>query len=212
MTAKTKKKESVHPRHLTLDQRLDLLVERGEAAARQSEVDRDSMAQFKARVDKFAAAVEKDRDNHEGHRRNLSRALGNAFALSLPRAMREAHGIVIKAKDIRLRVKKRKGGVNMAVGFVAPNSKLVLAGEVKTHLTQRDVENFTGRLLGGFRWMFPEYAGLPVHGVVAGCEIDEDAARFAHYCGFVILQMTGAEVHPATPVGGDKKIREPKAY
>ena len=190
--------DPIHPRRLTLDERL----ERFEAGA----------ANLLEAVNKDREAATEERKKNEGNRRNLSRAQGNAFALSLPRAMREAHGIVIKPKDIRLRVKKRKGGVNMAVGFIAPNGKLVLAGDVKTHLTQRDVENFTGRLLGGFRRMFPEYDGRPVHGVVAGCEIDEDAARFAHYCGFVVLQMTGAEVHPATPVGKDKKIRAPKAY
>ena len=193
-------RDPVHPRHLTLDERLTLLAEQAEV--------------YRVGAAELLKAVTEDREKTEGNRRNLSRALENAFALSLPRAMKEAHGIVIKAKDIRVHVKRKKGGVEMEVDFIAPNGKLVLAGEAKTRLTKGDVLKFSGKLAGacGFREMFPEYAGRPVHGVVAGCVIDVDAARLAHKSGFVVLQMTGAEVHPATPVGKDKKIRAPKAY
>ena len=44
--------------------------------------------------------MNKDRRNNEGHRRNLSQALEDEFVASLPRVMKEAHGIVIKPEDI----------------------------------------------------------------------------------------------------------------
>ena len=205
--------DPAHPRRLSTDEGLST-DERLNLLATEVAEFKAGAAEFKAATAELLEAVNKDRENNEGHRRNLSRALENAFALSLPRAMKEAHGIVIKPKDIRLRVEKHKGGETLEVDFIAPNGKLVLAGEAKTRLTKDDVLKFSGKLAGacGFREMFPEYAGRPLHGVVAGCEIDDDAARLAYKRGFVVLQMTGAEVHPATPVGKDKKIRAPKAY
>ena len=238
MPLKPKKKAAVRPRKLSLDERLDRLVKQTEAAARRAESDRDRMARLEKTVDKEREAsvrkveadrdravemtkqVEADRDrlarleekvvvdhkNNQGHRGRLSRALEDAFAASLPRAMR-ARGIVIKPEDVRVRVRKRKDGMEQEYDFIAPNGELVLAGEVKTHLTLRDVENLTGRLVR-FRLMFPEYAGLPVHGVVAGGEIDENASRLACDSGFVILRLEGAEVHPVT-AGADYRL---KAY
>ena len=198
MTAKTKKKDPVHPRHLSLDQRLDRLVE-------QAEADRDSMAEFKVGAEALLKAVNEDRKENKGHRDNLARALEDEFAASLPRAMKAAHGIVIKPEDVRMRV--RKDNQSPEFDFIAPNGELVLAGEVKTHLTLKDVDAFFGRLDCDFREMFPEYAGLPVHGVVAGAVIDEPAALRARKRGFVILRLEGAEVHPAT-VGGKFQPRK----
>ena len=238
MPLKPKKKPAVRPRQLSLDERLDRLVKQTEAAARRAESDRDRMARLEKTVDKEREAsvrkveadrdravemtkqVEADRDrlarleekvvvdhkNNQGHRTRLSRALEDAFAASLPRAMR-ARGIVIKPEDVRVRVRKRKDGMEQEYDFIAPNGELVLAGEVKTHLTLGDVEKLTGRLVR-FRLMFPEYAGLPVHGVVAGGEIDENASRLACDSGFVILRLEGAEVHPVT-AGADYHL---KAY
>ena len=154
------------------------------------------------RMDAFVRQAEADRkrmgEDHkksEGHRRNLSRALEDTFAASLPRAMR-AHRIVIRPRDIRMRV--RKGRQSRELDFVAPNGKLVLIGEVKTRLTRSDVAEFSDMLQSEFRELFPEYAGLPVYGVVAGAGIDADAAALARKRGFYILRMEGAELHPDT--------------
>ena len=200
MPLKPKKKPAVRPRKLSLDERLDRLARQAEADRDRAEADRDRLARLEEKV-----VV--DHKNNEGHRSRLSRALEDAFAASLPRAMK-ARGIVIKPEDVRVRVRKRKDGMEQEYDFIAPNGELVLAGEVKTHLTLRDVENLTGRLLGGFRQMFPEYAGLSVHGVVAGGEIDGNASRLACKMGFVILRLEGAEVHPVT-AGADYRL---KAY
>ena len=195
--ASTKKKDPVHPRHLSLDERLNLLVE-------QAEADRFNVARLDARVDKFVEAVEKDREHNEGHRRNLSRALEDEFVASLPRVMEEAHDIVIKPKDIIPRKKLRagKGGdrVKGEIDFIAPNGKLVLVGEVKTHLLLKDVDALFG-VLDLVRGWFPKYKDLPFHGVVAGALIDKDAKDRALERGFVILRLDGAGAHPDTVRG-----------
>ena len=169
-----------------------LLLERDEMATRRVEADRDRLARLENTVDD-------DRKKNEGHRRNLSRAMEDAFAASLPRVMKKAHNIVVKPKDIRMRA--RKNNRSREFDFIAPNGKLVLAGEVKARLTCSDVVKFSEALALDFRKLFPEYEGAPVYGVVAGGVIDEDAAHHAHKRGFFILRLEGAEVHPATDKG-----------
>ena len=190
-----------------LDRRLAKLVKDSEKSALRAEADRDRQVEI-------TRAAEADRDRLErleneakeskGHRRNLSRALENSFANSLPRAMK-AHNISIQRRNIRMRA--RKNNHTREFDFIARNGKVALAGEVKTHLTSDDVKIFFDAINNDFRELFPDYAGLPVYGVVCGGVIDEDAARAAYKRGFIILQMEGAELHPAT----GKKF-SPKAY
>ena len=229
---------------LTTDERLKLLaaevaefragvaelLEAVNKDSRKSEADHDRLAgletwaaEFKAEVAEFRAgtaelleAVNKDRRNNEGHRRNLSQALEDEFVASLPRVMKEAHGIVIQPEDILTDEESHsgKGGVGTEgeVDFIAPNGELVLAGEVKNRLRKRDVEYLALKLRGGrdseFRRMFPQYAGLPVHGVVAGALIDPKAKARALMLGFIVMRLDGAGAHPATARG---KFR-PTAY
>ena len=219
-----KKKAAARPRELTLseqirqlakssaaaDRRMDEYVRKGDADRKAADlwmrehIRKTDAAREAAdrRMDEFVRQAEADRkrmgEDHkksEGHRRNLSRALEDTFAASLPRAMR-AHRIVIRPKDIRMRV--RKSRQSRELDFVAPNGKLVLIGEVKTRLTRSDVAEFSDLLQSEFRELFPEYARLPVYGVVAGAGIDADAAALARKRGFYILRMEGAELHPDT--------------
>ena len=110
--------------------------------------------------------------------------------------MEDAHRIIIRHDDIRMRV--RKSNHTREYDFIAPNGNLVLVGEVKTRLTRADVLDFLGSISCDFRTLFPEYKGMPVYGVVAGVGIDKDAANLACKQGFYILRMEGSELHPDT--------------
>ena len=194
--------DRVTPEELTrnidrLTRNIDRLTRRSEATTRNvDKLIRDNAASRRD-IDRLTRAS-------EGHRRNLSRALENAFAASLPRAM-QALGISIRHQDIRLRV--RKSNHSPEFDFIAPNGELVLAGEVKTRLTRDDVVKLYDAISVEFRGMFPEYAGLPVYGVVCGGLIDDDAVHAARKRGFIVLRMEGAAIHPAT---GEEHT--PKAY
>ena len=101
-----------------------------------------------------------------------------------------------------MRAPARKDDNSREYDFIAPNGELALAGALKARLTRDDVALFSDSLLSNdFREMFPEYAHLPVYGVVAGLVIDEDAAVLARKRGFIIMRMEGGEIHPTT--GGD---------
>ena len=131
--------------------------------------------------------------------------LENFFAAALPHVIEEAHGIEIKPESILMRA--QEGDHTQGFDFIAPNGELVLAGEVKTRLTGKDVKNFRRALESDFRALFPEYADLPVYGVVAGAGIDRDAAQLARRYGFYILRMEGSALHPDTG-----KTYRPKKY
>ena len=157
------------------------------------------------RVDKALAKMDDHYKNNEGYRTNAARALEDFFAASLPRVMKEARGIEIKPESILMRA--QKSNHTREFDFIAPNGELVLAGEVKTRLTGKDVKNFRRALESDFRALFPEYADLPVYGVVAGAGIDRDAAQLARKYGFYILRMEGSALHPDTG-----KTYRPKKY
>ena len=209
-----KGQEGAQSRALSLDERLERLAKSGEDTDRQiAEMRRKSEAADRRvdkeikemrrkseaadrRVDKILNRMSEDHKKNEGHRRNLSRVMEDSFAASLPRVMQDAHRIIIKHDDIRMRV--RKSNHTREYDFIAPNGNLVLVGEVKTRLTRADVLDFLGSISCDFRTLFPEYKGMPVYGVVAGVGIDKDAASLACKQGFYILRMEGSELHPDT--------------
>ena len=216
-----KEKEGTHRHKLSLDERLERLVQTSEANEREiQEIIRKSEVERKAHEREIQEIIRKsevERKAHEhemremqksmnesnkennGHRRNLSRALEDTFAAALPRVMKAAHQIVIQPEDIRMRV--RKSNHTCEFDFVAHNGKLVLVGEVKTRLTRVDVGYFCDLLSREFRKLFPEFKDLPVYGVVAGLGIDKDAADAAFERGFYILRMEGSDLHPNTKEG-----------
>ena len=188
--------DSVHPRRLSMDKRLDRLVAGAE--------------KFRVGAEKLLVAVETDRKENKGHRANLARALEDEFIASLPRVVKEAYDIVIEPEDIiprkKLSVGKAADRVKGEIDFIAPNGKLVLVGEVKNHLLLQDVSALYG-VLDLVREWFPEYADLRVHGVVAGALIDKAAEERALKRGFIIMRKDGAGIHPATG-----KNFQPTAY
>ena len=200
METPRKQKTPARPSGMTLDEQLRSLVR----AARD---DRARALRVEKKNDERLARLEadsvKDRLNNENHRRNSSRVLENSFAASLPRVMR-AHKIHIKAEDVKVRA--RKGRKKREYDFVAPNTRLVLVGEVKTRFTRKDVTQLVGAL-AQFRRDYPEYAKLKLYGVVAGGVVEEDALADALEEGFFVLQMNGAEVHPATGKDYSAKAR-----
>lgn len=184
------------------DRRIEAMDRKTSAADRRMEALERKAEQRSAAADRRVAGVLKrmseDHKKNEGHRRNSSRALEETFAASLPEAMR-THRIEVAPKDIRLR--QRKGRSSREFDFVAPNGKLVLTGEVKARLTESDVARFSDALQSDFRELFPEFAGVPVYGVVAGGAIDDAARELARRRGFYILRMEGAKLHPETRGG-----------
>ena len=169
---------------------------KAEEDARKAEADRDRLARLEE-------SLSKDRVNNENHRSNAARALEQEFAAALPRVMRREHNIRIHPRDVQLRVSR--GRQRVEYDIVAPNGEVVLVCEVKSRLTFGDVLKMAGALRA-FRRDYPEYAGLKLHGVVAGNIVEDDALALALEEGFFVLRMDGAEIHPAT--GKDYKPSE----
>ena len=184
------------PERLGADERLDLLEREVERLAFWSEAESKTRSEHYADDEYFAG-----RDEELDYGLSLTRAQECAFAAALPRAMKSAFNIALNPKDIRLQIRKTDSlKVRRKFDFAASNGKLALLGAAKAWLRDGGALILHSTLQDDFREMFPEYAHLPVYGVVAGVGIDEIAARYARRFGFYILHLNvrGDEIHPAT--------------
>ena len=131
------------------------------------------------------------------------RGLEETFAAALPGILKP-RGVTIAPRQVRTRVRNTNHSAEFDI--VAANGEVVYIGEVKLHLTFRDVLRFHDALLR-FRGEFPQHAKKRLHGMVAGMLVDDSAVLRARRFGFYILQMSGGQIYPDTP----KNFR-PRAY
>ena len=169
-----------------------------------------TLAESNARADERLAALEEqnktDRETFKDLRNTNAkrdRGLEETFAAALPGILKP-RGVTIAPRQVRTRVRNTNHSAEFDI--VAANGEVVYIGEVKLHLTFRDVLRFHDALLR-FRGEFPQHAKKRLHGMVAGMLVDDSAVLRARRFGFYILQMSGGQIYPDTP----KNFR-PRAY
>jgi len=122
----------------------------------------------------------------------LGRVAEGLAAPCVPIAFREL-GIEVSAVYQMVKALKNRQVVAEA-DLLCParrnGSSLILVGEVKAHLTSEFVKYFLEDL-PFFKENFPEYKEIELIGLVAGLNIDDDAARFAKRKGLYVLTATG---------------------
>ncbi|MGA1264264.1 MAG: DUF3782 domain-containing protein [Prochlorothrix sp.] len=84
----------------------------------------------------------------------------------------------------------RYGDFQMEVDVLVANDTEVVVIEVKSHLTQEEVEDFLTRL-PRFKAVLPFYKDHRVYGAVAGIDIDQGVDRYAYRQGLFVLQQAG---------------------
>ena len=168
------------------------------------------IAEGNARADKLRADFEARTEADRKIFKNLTetsakrdRAIEDTFGVGLPDVLKP-FGINLTHRQVSTRVRNANHSPEFDV--VAANGKAVVVGEIKLHLTWRDVRRFL-RSLKAFRDEFPKHRGKDLYGFVAGLIVDDEAADFALKSGFFILQMSGGQIYPDTP----KNFR-PRAY
>jgi hypothetical protein len=85
-----------------------------------------------------------------------------------------------------------KNGVALQVDLLVVNDTDAVAVEVKSKLTDRDVDEHLERL-GKLKILFPEFASKRLLGAMAGMVIPEDAARYAEKCGVFVIGQKGED-------------------
>ncbi|MFH1562916.1 MAG: DUF3782 domain-containing protein [Nitrospirota bacterium] len=137
----------------------------------------------------------------------LGRVAEGLAAPCVPEVFRE---LGIEVTSVQQRVKALKNRqVTAEIDLLCParrnGSSLILVGEVKAHLTSEWVKYFLEDL-PFFKENFPEYKEMEVIGLVAGLNIDDDAAKFAKRKGLYVLAATGETMQITNPSDFKPKV------
>jgi hypothetical protein len=174
-----------------------------EADRRAAEVDR-RVAEAAAEADRRAAAADRRLERLERIAANTSREVAGLttrwgqFVENLvePAVIRLFQARGINVQETARRMKSKRPGAQMEIDIFAIDDDVAVAIEVKSRLSQRDVDDFIEKL-GRFRLAFPHYEAYRLFGAVAGIEIDAGVDRYAYQRGLFVLQQTGDTVNIA---------------
>ncbi len=103
----------------------------------------------------------------------------------------QARGIDVQ--ETSRRMTSKRPGAQMEIDIFAVDGDVAVAIEVKSRLSQRDVDDFIAKL-GRFRQAFPHYGDYCIFGAVAGIEIDVGVDRYAYQQGLFVIQQSGDSV------------------
>jgi hypothetical protein len=85
-----------------------------------------------------------------------------------------------------------KDGVALQVDLLVINDTDAVAVEVKSKMTDRDVDEHVERL-GKFKILFPEFVSKRLLGAIAAMVIPDDAARYAERRGLFVIGQAGED-------------------
>ena len=110
-----------------------------------------------------------------------------------PAAVRlfQERGIDVHELYPEVSVRRPEGGLEIDL-LVANNTEAVLI-EVKSKLTQRDVDEHLERL-GKFKQFMPRYRDVNALGAVAAMVVPEEVARYAYRRGLFVLAQSGESI------------------
>jgi hypothetical protein len=83
-----------------------------------------------------------------------------------------------------------KNGVALQIDLLVVNDTDAVAVEVKSKLTERDVDDHLERI-GKFKTLFPEFASKRLLGAIAAMVVPDDAVRYAERCGLWVIGQRG---------------------
>jgi hypothetical protein len=167
-------------------------ISQAEADRRAAEADRRA-----AEADQRLARLERIAANTSREVAGLTTRWGQ-FVENLvePAVIRLFQARGIDVQETARRMKSKRPGAPMEIDIFAVNGEVAVAIEVKSRLSQRDVDEFIEKL-GRFRLAFPHYGDYQIFGAVAGIEIDAGVDRYAYQRGLFVIQQTGDTVEIA---------------
>ena len=160
------------------------------------------MAEFKDEMRVFKDEVRADQEASRRERIEMNRKWGDlANKLgtmvedlvypSLARIVKERFGQ--EPRDLVVRFKRRlPDGRREEIDALAVTDELILLNSTKATLRSADVDGFVQQI-ERFRDFFPEYAALPVVGLLATLSVDDSVLRYAERSGFLVAAV-GEEV------------------
>jgi len=125
---------------------------------------------------------------------NLGNRLGEFVeGLVKPALVRlfQARGIAIR--EVHPDVEVDRGDEGIEIDLLVVNGSEAVLVEVKSKLTQADVDEHLERL-GKFKRMLPRYADVQALGAVAAMVVPKEVARYAYRRGLFVLAQSGESV------------------
>lgn len=174
-----------------------------ELQASREEFDRRA-AEAKAEADRRAAEVERSMEELRRIVANTSKEvgrLGDRWGLFVENLVAPAVLRLFQERGINIRHLYRRAIADvpdapMEVDILAVNGDVAVVVEVKSRLTQADIDAFCDKL-GQFKQSFPEWSSHQVYGAVAAIEVVEKIDRYAYRRGLFVIRQCGDSVEIA---------------
>jgi predicted RNase H-like nuclease (RuvC/YqgF family) len=159
---------------------------------------KDEMGSFKDEMRVFKDEVRADQEASRRERIEMNRKWGDlANKLgtmvedlvypSLSRIVQETFGE--EPRDVVIRFKRRlPDGRREEIDAMAATGELIVLNSTKATLRSADVDGFIAQI-DRFREFFPEYAALPVVGLLATLSVDDSVLRHAERNGFLVAAI-----------------------
>lgn len=141
-------------------------------------------------------AQETDRQIRQVNRQigDLGNRLGEFVEWQVrPAAIRlfQSRGIAVQelASDVTL----QRDGEGLEIDLLAINTTVAVLIEVKSKLSQSDVDDHLDRL-GKFKRLMPRYHDVQAMGAIAAMVVPTDIARYAYRQGLFVIAQTGDDM------------------
>jgi hypothetical protein len=184
-----------------------------EAERRAAEADRRA-AEARAEADRRAAEAERSMEELRRIVANTSREVGRlgdrwgTFVENLvePAVLRLFQERGIEIQQTFRRAKSARPEARMEIDILAVDGDKLVAIEVKSRLTQDDVDAFCEKLKK-FKQAFPERLTYQIYGAVAAIEFVNESDRYAYQKGLFVIRQCGDSVE----IANDASFK-PKAW
>lgn len=92
--------------------------------------------------------------------------------------------------QIMKNIECHRNGLDYEIDIIAVNNEALVATEVKSTLSVKDVNDFLEKLKN-FSMFFPQFKGYKIYGAVAYLKVDQSAEKFAMKQGLFVIRATG---------------------
>ena len=110
-----------------------------------------------------------------------------------PAAVRLFQSRGIDVHELYPEASARRGGEAIEIDLLVVNTTAAVLVEVKSKLTQADVDEHLERL-SKFKRLMPRYSDVQAMGAVAGMIVPDEVARYAYRQGLFVLAQSGDSV------------------
>ncbi len=162
-----------------------------EQQAQQAEKDRQEARERFAETERLLKEQSRKTDEQIG---KLGNRLGEFVEWQIrPSAVRLFKERGIKVHEFHPEISIERDDEGLEIDLLVVNETDAILIEVKSKLTQKDVDEHIERL-GKFKRLMPRYADVRALGAVGGMVVPKEVARYAYRRGFFVLAQSGENI------------------